>query len=352
MRKESAATAHVRQLCCLGIDSHVLMPALLDALHEIIPSLGNSFYWTDEDGDISDCFQEYVIPSVMDTFFSEGPRLMADPTFIRIGAAVSARHPTGNLNNPPGLAKTEFYDTILRPYRFHFALDGVLSLRDRPLGAVVLWRAANDRVFSHGEQQALVSLLPYFQHALTQSSKPQTAASLSGHLGLVVLSRDGQVLHVSQTARDLLYWAALDAPDCMGRMRDTPAQLSELCQRLNGAFEGRAVAPPQLTHRNRWGEFAFRAYYLEGTAEDQGCRIGVVVERREPIALRVSKNMRVLKLSPQQSEVGLRVGCGMTNEAIAWQLGVSVATVRDHLDKIYQKVGLSSREALIKQLAD
>jgi len=49
------------------------------------------------------------------------------------------------------------------------------------------------------------------------------------------------------------------------------------------------------------------------------------------------------ELSPRQKEILQSVSHGMTNEAIAEQLGISVAMVRQHLNALFAKIGASNR---------
>jgi len=51
-------------------------------------------------------------------------------------------------------------------------------------------------------------------------------------------------------------------------------------------------------------------------------------------------------LTPREMETLRLLGRGLGNKEIARQLGVSVTTVRTHLNKIYEKVGLRSRVEL------
>jgi len=54
-----------------------------------------------------------------------------------------------------------------------------------------------------------------------------------------------------------------------------------------------------------------------------------------------------LPLSPREKELLLEVGKGKTNAAIARTLGISPATVKKHLEHIYQKLGVSGRVAAL-----
>jgi DNA-binding NarL/FixJ family response regulator len=51
-------------------------------------------------------------------------------------------------------------------------------------------------------------------------------------------------------------------------------------------------------------------------------------------------------LTPRELDTVLLVGQGLSNKEIARQLGVSVATVRTHLNKVYAKLGSASRVEL------
>lgn len=51
-------------------------------------------------------------------------------------------------------------------------------------------------------------------------------------------------------------------------------------------------------------------------------------------------------LTPREAEIMRLLGRGLGNKEIAHQLGVSVTTVRTHLNKIYEKIGPMSRVEL------
>jgi DNA-binding CsgD family transcriptional regulator len=51
----------------------------------------------------------------------------------------------------------------------------------------------------------------------------------------------------------------------------------------------------------------------------------------------------VVDLSPREQEVADWVGQGKSNEEIAIILGISAHTVKNHLDKIFRKLGVENR---------
>ncbi len=52
-------------------------------------------------------------------------------------------------------------------------------------------------------------------------------------------------------------------------------------------------------------------------------------------------------LSPRENEILVKIGNGMRNRQIATELGISEATVKVHLRRIYGKLGIDSRLKLV-----
>lgn len=55
-------------------------------------------------------------------------------------------------------------------------------------------------------------------------------------------------------------------------------------------------------------------------------------------------------LSPREREVAVLLARGLSNNAIASELSISVATVKDHVHKVLSKVGAKSRNQIAAML--
>lgn len=58
-----------------------------------------------------------------------------------------------------------------------------------------------------------------------------------------------------------------------------------------------------------------------------------------------------LPLTPREAEIAGRVCRGLRNKEIAWQLDLSEFTVENHLRRIYRKLGIHNRTALVAQFS-
>ncbi len=90
---------------------------------------------------------------------------------------------------------------------------------------------------------------------------------------------------------------------------------------------------------------------MNGLGADDGL-IGIVIQRQVPLALKLMESMRALELSARQKEVCLLLAQGKSHPAIAERLTVSRSTVADHVQKIYDKLGVRSHEELVSRLTD
>lgn len=55
-------------------------------------------------------------------------------------------------------------------------------------------------------------------------------------------------------------------------------------------------------------------------------------------------------LSPREQDVGRALTRGLTNKQIALELGISPATVKNHLNSVYVKLGVNTRSGAVAQL--
>lgn len=81
---------------------------------------------------------------------------------------------------------------------------------------------------------------------------------------------------------------------------------------------------------------------------DEKERLKIMEQEIEHVLLKVSKQTAEVKipLSPRELQVAIQVAKGLSNDQIAQTLFISKRTVTTHLERIYQKLEISSRAAL------
>jgi DNA-binding CsgD family transcriptional regulator len=157
------------------------------------------------------------------------------------------------------------------------------------------------------------------------------------HRGFVFLE-GGRVRYCSARSRRLL--ARFVGPARDGAL---PAPLSRLLEAMGGVDAGdEAPAPPALSFRQGGAELTVRPFLHPSTGPGL-----LLVERAAPAGAAAA-------LSARQHEVLGWMTHGKTNAEIATILGISLHTVKRHVEKILHKLGVPNRgaAALSRALAD
>lgn len=125
--------------------------------------------------------------------------------------------------------------------------------------------------------------------------------------------------------------------------------MKRLCQRLEAIDRGEDASPPSLILTNATGRYHFRAYWLEAMPAMPRL-IGLHIEHQEPMQLTMLRNLHQLPLSPTQTEVAALLARGLSPGTICKRLGIRRSTLKAHIDNIYLKLDIHSRDALIERL--
>jgi DNA-binding CsgD family transcriptional regulator len=353
------ANARIKALCCLGLGGEAIMPALLRELHAYIPSHGNTFFWADESGALSNVYDENpesaaVGPLYIEEFYN---RRECD---VHSGFSSSMHRDMGVVNRDravtvekPAFYRSELYNVIFRPLRYDDFLRLIVRDGGRAMGALQLWRAPGDPPFTAEEERRLAALEPFIAHALIAPGALDVPLADSGQSGLIIADGKGKPLYLSPEGRRLLFLANHPriAP---GQAPIEPALLPQavvgICESLSEVFAGEPQAsPPRYRHQNCWGSFVFSAYWLD-MANAATTRIGITIRREEPLVLRLMRAADAIPLSRRQWQICLMMANGLSFSQIAAKLTISEHTVIAHGRSIYLKLDVHNRVELVNRL--
>jgi DNA-binding CsgD family transcriptional regulator len=355
--KQAKAVAYLRQICCSGLGSEIVIPEFLRALHHVIPS-GRNWY-TAMDGQFNSLYQipDYFFPELVtlaDVAAFAFPKLFTQEN-IKLHAALHNKNSSLSFKTIAfyikGCYKSDAYNLIHKPLEQHHMLEAKVLLKGRIAGVVQLTRPLNSLSFTDQEIALFVQLTPYVAHALEAPEKTELNYTDSGQSGLLVMNVEGVILYQSDAARQLLALSQFQGIDFKDK-KENPihANLKQLCQRLNAIFKDQAAPPPSWSHTNSNGRFNFRAYWLKPYTQEPGGLIGINIELQEPLELKILRALGNVPLSPTQKLVAALLAQGFSNEKIGQRLHIKNSTVKDHVGKIYTKLDLHNREELLPKL--
>lgn len=351
--KHAVAVSYIRQLCCLGLGGHIIMPELLRALHAFIPSAHNQFHWADEQYQMRNVYCENgeLRISAQSLYFQEiynSEEVHTDK--IEFSEAMRIGGGGGNPEQLPGFLLTKHFNELLRPSDIHCAIEAPIREHGRGLGCVVLYRGAGEKPFSDVDVMRLRSLIPYLAHGLRGTRDLRGEMAPSGESGTLIVDGQDKIVQFCPEGKRLLLLAmhfgriARGAPSL-----DSPA-IRRLFLNLRGILRGRPQPVPKLRQPHALGEFIFRAYPLGSSDGQPNGTIVVTIERYEPLPLKLMRNMSTLALTARQREVCLLLSYGYSHSMIAQRMHVSKHTATDYVRKIYDKLDVNGHEQLMKKL--
>jgi DNA-binding CsgD family transcriptional regulator len=355
MPKRSAEFGRLRQICCLGLPSQIVIPQVLEELHGLISAARMHFAWSDRLGNIVNGYFEKPDAQALD-YFKDHSQQFQDEAGLSYRHTLLFGKPTGNFRWPfkPGFENTESHRALFGNLGLEHCIDGVVRDPYGPLGQIFLLRRRGEPEFSASDEETLGQALPYLAHALSAKGTNASSFVETGDSALMVFAADGRLTFRSDRAKELSFYA-LAQPEIGAdwqaglAIRQTQAAIDELFVAVRRAIATYRAggAPPAWTISNAWGQFQVRAYELH-TDGDAAVSYGVLLEKKMPVEVRLLQRIKALPLSNRQREVCYLLARGVAIADIAGMLSISTPTLKEHTQVLYRKLDVRNRDELAR----
>ena len=313
----SNALRHIEHIASLSLAPHIAIPEMLRTVHGIVPEAQSGFFWVGAHGEVLDAYA----PAAGD---------------LAPGCARSDR---------VGYPALRFEDEC----GFHVTV----STDGRRRAVLMMRRVSRATPFTERERRILVALAPCFGRALAAPPGQRTDLDdVADRIGVVVASGDGRLVSADAHARQLLI-EMLDQPL-------TAAALSAVEQDLLPPFladfvrhqrRAPATAPTSLQRASRWGVYRARAFPQLQTADEAAPQThAILLSRHLPRTIRIMRAVERFDLSPRERQAAFQLGVGADAASGAMALGVSVATWRSYVKRVYQRLDVNDRIGLMQRL--
>ena len=353
--KNTAKVSQIRALAGAGLPPDGFIAAVLEALHGVIPSDRNLFDWTDSEGRlIRYYFEGSIDHAIAKHYFEEfhnQRELEVMPSFKDTITGKASVMSAAQLDRP-AFYESALYNEIWRPQRLNTRIETIVRKPDgSPLGSLVLYRGPGDRKFTPTEERLLGQIAPYMARGLMAEPvglEHAPLATVPSTQAYVCLDAQGQMTLLSANAHRLLLLAHGDVTPDLAAQPPSVASfpvLATLWRQWKG--QGDAFRDCSLHVKNQWGQFVFEGCGLKASESPDGVRMHIAISHRELDVVATRRAMASFELTHTQREVCLLLHAGFSQTRVGEHLGVSTATVVDHVRKIYTKLDVHSAIELV-----
>jgi DNA-binding CsgD family transcriptional regulator len=220
-------------------------------------------------------------------------------------------------------------------YNYH-TLSVISGIHEQPISVVHLYRMVSDDSFKKDDVTLFNRIAPHLARAIKLDPKKSNADPF-GEPGILVYTVDGEFLLRNQRSRDI-------APGY------SPEKLLALALKQNRSLDKSICCylrvfkthPKSLLH---WIDNDD----LRRNKDDKQYNMVVVTL---PFLLRqkIERKLQQSLLSPRELDVALNAIQGFSNAEIASRLYIDETTVKDHLHRVYNKMSVRSRTALVSRV--
>lgn len=205
------------------------------------------------------------------------------------------------------------------------------------------------RKFGNATADVLSLLVPAYQAGLDALARLRTAGATLDELAdpLIVFDLCGREIHRSSALASVL--TAEAAAPVLARAKSLARQFAASLPSSGRSADVGAAPGAQLSAGGR--EYSLRLALLPGGLLSADQAIAVLVLQHAAPALPDRESIQAVHhLTPRETEVALRLAQGASRKWIARDLGVSPHTVRAQTEKVFTKLGVSTRSAVAAAL--
>lgn len=322
----------------------MLLPSLLAALRQVVPSAHAAFFYCDDQANILNLYAERMLPPEAmaryhELYFRSDVSAFAQGYLARVAAADPvSRHTVTEAERQSG-----YYRDVLSPMGIEHILYGIVRHGGRALGQLSLYRDATGPEFSREDEQSLRDILHYPGRALASTAprSKATTSTLPEEEAVVVLDGTGSI-RFADANWDRLARMARGQPIAPGSARAEAGAIRSFTSAV--LLAARASSNASHTIESSWGRFSFRLFEMQDADGSAASALLVSRMAMEPVCL--AEGAALLELTPQQREVALMLTQGMSNQDIAERLGISINTANFHVKKLFLRLGVHERQQI------
>lgn len=353
---EERVFGEVKRLCYVGLDETTLLREAAERLRRVVPFEAYCAFVTDP-------MSRLIMRSLAEEMGGEREeRIFFEHVYFEdeltgYDWAAKGRLPVELTSEATGgrLERSLRYRELISPLGLHYEARSVYTVGGELWGGLDLIRERGRQDFERCQVRLLRRIVPHLSSGLKAGVlHPQQSSESVGSavIGMLVLDHHGRVAQYNRGAERWLRELE-DLGDGWQEGPGLPAAVwmvrSALRKALNPETERDRARVPRLCARARSGQWLTLHASQSEPLPGRGSETMIVIEPAGPKEM-AWLGAAAYGLSPREKEVVDLVVRSASTKHIAATLYISEYTVQKHLSNVFEKVGVRSRQALVKRL--
>lgn len=331
----------------LSLPENIFIAAFLAESHQYINSLSNSYCFLDNKAQLTDIYDELnhrTLTNTVSSHLGRSPRLDFSPILTKDYLLTSKlKWQRSQYKNAyrRTFVRTGYHQSLILPVRKNGNIHGLLVFnRDRKDNAF----GANDIKRASAIRRALEKALMYCLN--------QTKTTMGWRSGLIIVDYRGEMTQCCPEGHNILALALQKKSGSLQRtsytdVRNLPGVLAMINELLDS---GSRKTNAEVNVASLWGDFVINGFPVFDQGGHRAPQVYLNITWQVPFSLMLFNNIQFMSFTPRQELIALLYASGESTKSIANKLNLSLYTVKEHVQHIFEKLRIHTRAELIENI--
>lgn len=343
----SASLLRLHMLSQLSLPENIFLAAFLAECHQYLHSTSNSFCFLDNKSRLSDIYDELNHHTLTNAAASHQRQL----TQPGVSKFLSEDYILTSQRQWRGSVYQKAYRRTFVRSGYHQSLILPVTKVNKIYGLLVFNRDRKDKAFNAKEIKQAIAIREALEQGLMYC-KGQTKTTMGWRSGLIIVDNRGEMTQCCPEGYNLLTLALQKKSGSLQRssfsdVRNLPGVLQMIDALLDSSSP---KTNAEVSVSSLWGEFQINGFPVFDQGGHRAPQVYLNITWQVPFSLMLFHNVQFMCFTPRQQLIALLYASGESTKSIANKLELSLYTVKEHVQHIFEKLKIHTRAELIEHI--
>jgi DNA-binding CsgD family transcriptional regulator len=338
----------LQMLTSLTLPENIFLAAFLEQCHSYIQSRSNSYIALNPKKRISSVYDE----SKQCEFQKKLRQILKKDPSLNLHKACQQDVILTTDDKWSDIDLSKHYRNVFIPLGYHQSLIIHIDASESKQGFLIFSRDRHDKPFTQSDINTAKKIRDAFKTGLMSTDEKHALTTSGWRSGLIIVDNRGEISSCCAEGQNLLTLALQKKPDNIQHnmfidVRNLPGVPAIIENALDLRIE---ASTNETTVSSVWGDFLVTGFPVIDHGGKRSPQVYLNITWLVPFALRLFNNIQHMGITPRQQLIALLYASGSPTKVIANSLTLSLYTVKEHIQHVFEKLGIHTRAELIEQI--